>query len=167
MLPLDDPQWKEFEGGYKLKYDVSIPLIKLEQQSVSPNEIWAELWDELHHQGDVGIASYAAIPHLVRIIQEQKIFDWNPMALAVGIELCRNQRNNPDVPDWLTSDYEKALVDLASYSIRNFDKGWDAEMLKSVLSLIAIVKGNKDLAELIFEVENNDTKELLNQYLEW
>jgi len=28
---------------------------------------WAELWQGLHHQGDVCEASYAAVPHLVRI----------------------------------------------------------------------------------------------------
>lgn len=166
MLPLDDPKWKEFKGGYKVEYDASIALIQLSQQTTLPDEIWMEFWEELHHQGDVGIASYAAIPHLVRIVQEREIFDWNPFALVVCIELCRGQRNNPKIPKWLKDDYEKALIDLANYAVSNLDKNWDAEILKAVLSLLALIKGNRDLAELIFEVDDNDTKELLNKYFD-
>jgi hypothetical protein len=166
MLPLNDPKWKKFRGGYKVEYDASIPLIKLEQQTASLDEIWEELWEELHHQGDVGIASYAAIPHLVRIVQEHNIFDWNSFGLVVCIELCRGQRNNPKIPKWLKADYEKALSDLAKYSVSNFEKTWDAEILEAVLSLLALVKGNRDLAELIFEVDENDIKELLNKYFD-
>lgn len=167
MLPLDDPQWKELKGGYKVEYDASIPLRRLEQRTSQPDEIWDELWEELHHQGDVGIASYAVIPHLARITQEQNIIDWNPFALVVCIELCRGQKNNPKIPKWLKNDYKKALLDLVKYATSNLDKNWDTETLKSVLSLLALMKGNRDLAELIFEVDTDDAKELLRQYLDW
>jgi len=33
--------------------------------------------ENLHHQGDVGEASYATVPHLVRIYRQLGIFDWN------------------------------------------------------------------------------------------
>jgi hypothetical protein len=36
--------------------------------------VWDELCNELHHQGDVGLASYAAIPQLVRISEERRGF---------------------------------------------------------------------------------------------
>ena len=54
MLSLDDPKWKEFEGGYRTQYDASIALRSLEQASTSKEieSIFAELWEELHHQGD-------------------------------------------------------------------------------------------------------------------
>jgi hypothetical protein len=43
---------------------------------------WQELWEELHHQGDVGDASYAAVPELVRIHRSESAVDWNPYALV-------------------------------------------------------------------------------------
>jgi hypothetical protein len=61
MLPLDDPRWKILTGGYRVPYDVSVPLGKLFEQGES-KELWDELWQELHHQGDIGPASYAAVP---------------------------------------------------------------------------------------------------------
>ena len=89
MISLDDKRWKEFEGGYRIKYDASIPLLKLQNGTDSPEEIWSEFWDELHHQGDVGAASYAAIVRVARIIRDRKIFDYNPFGLAVTIDLAR------------------------------------------------------------------------------
>lgn len=40
-------------GGYRIPYDASAPLIQLE----AGRHVWDELWNELHHQGDVGDAS--------------------------------------------------------------------------------------------------------------
>ena len=55
-LDLNDPRWKELEGGYRGSYcDASVPLRRLEQATTitEANEIYKELWDELHHQGDI------------------------------------------------------------------------------------------------------------------
>jgi hypothetical protein len=64
MLPLDDPPWKTLTGGYQVPYDVLVPLHKLFERDAS-KELWDESWQELHHQGDLGTASYAAVPHLL------------------------------------------------------------------------------------------------------
>ena len=165
MLSLKDPRWKDFEGGYRTPYDASIPLSRLEQGE-SPEPIWTELWDNLYHQDDVGIASYAAVPHVARIIQQRGLFDWNAFALVVAIELVRDDGNNPALPDWLEDEYNQALREMAGFGSRNIDSPWNNELLRSVLSLIAIVKGNKDLGELILEVGPGDEKQLLEQYFE-
>jgi hypothetical protein len=60
--------------------------------------VWHELWDELHHQGDVGEASYAAVPIIVESYQKRGVIDWNAYAIVAIIELARNERDNPDVP---------------------------------------------------------------------
>jgi hypothetical protein len=62
MLSLTDPIWHELEGGYRVPYDASKALARMERGK----SVWDEFWNELHHQGDVGVASYAAIPQLVR-----------------------------------------------------------------------------------------------------
>src|SRR6202166_34878 len=61
---IDDERWSHLTGGYKIPFDPRPPLAKLENQR-DTKTAWQELGEELHHQGDVGDASYAAIPELV------------------------------------------------------------------------------------------------------
>ncbi len=166
MLLLSDWKWKKFDGGYREKYDASIPLSKLESESDGLDSVWSELWENLHHQGDVGIASYAAIPHIARIIRSREILNYNPFALAVTIELARGQGENPKLPKWLEEDYFEALRDMANYGCDSLKKECEASVLKSVLALVAIIKGNRDLGELIFEVDEGYEKDLLDKFFE-
>src|SRR5678809_694906 len=84
MLALTDKRWQRLHGGYRIPFDASVPLAQLE----AGKPVWDQLWEELHHQGDVGEASYAAVPHLVRITQGITVRDWNVYALVALIEIC-------------------------------------------------------------------------------
>jgi hypothetical protein len=75
MLPLNDERWRSLDGGYRIPYDASVALRALEHAG-DLQPVWDELWNELHHQGDVGIASYAAVPPLVRIAGARNLADW-------------------------------------------------------------------------------------------
>lgn len=61
-------------------------------------ETWNELWNERHHQGDIGGATFAALPHLIRIHDMRRVADWNIYAIAAVIELARDNPRNPPVP---------------------------------------------------------------------
>ena len=87
-------------------------LAHLETESDTAT-VWHQLWEELHHQGDVGDASCAAVPHIVRICRKRRVIDWNTYAIVAIIELARTERKNPDVPEWLASDYVQAIRELA------------------------------------------------------
>ena len=76
MLSLDDNRWNNLTGGYRIQFDPRPLLAKLESGRDTATN-WHELWDELHHQGDVGEASYASVPHLVRIHRKWGLVDWN------------------------------------------------------------------------------------------
>ena len=78
MLSFDDERWKHLMGGYKIPFDPRPSLRKLENQQDAASA-WEELREELHHQGDVGNASYAAVPELVRIHRCGAAADWNCM----------------------------------------------------------------------------------------
>jgi hypothetical protein len=104
MFSLNDERWNHLTGGYKTPFDPRPPLAKLENQR-DEAAAWEELWEELHHQGDVGDASYAAIPELVRIHRSHGIADWNTYAITAIIELARTERGNPEVPEWLREDF--------------------------------------------------------------
>jgi hypothetical protein len=65
MISLEDVRWSNMSGGYGTPLDPR-PLLERLGADSNTTEVWQELWDELHHQGDVGEASFAAVPFLVR-----------------------------------------------------------------------------------------------------
>jgi hypothetical protein len=86
MLSLDDNRWNDFTGGYRIKCDPR-PLLAELERAQNKETAWHGLWEELHHQGDVGEASYASVPHLVRIDRTSGIVDWNTYAIVAIIAL--------------------------------------------------------------------------------
>jgi hypothetical protein len=97
MLPLFDPKWASLLGGYRVPFDPSKALSRLEQGQ----DAWEDLWQGLHHQGDLGEASYAAVPHLVRIAAQAALRNWNFYGLVCLIEVERRGRRNPPLPGWI------------------------------------------------------------------
>ncbi len=59
-LPIDDHRWKSLARGYRLAYDPR-PTLRALATDFADGDAWMELWGELHRQGDVGEASYAAV----------------------------------------------------------------------------------------------------------
>lgn len=140
MLALDDPRWTMMTGGYRLPFDPRPLLSRLETDHGTP-AVWSERWDELHHQGDVGEASYAAVPYLVEIYRRRGPVDWNTYAIVAIIELARKEGKNPDVPNWIEKDYLRAIQELAEIGAREVLQAADAEVVRTILSVIAIAKG--------------------------
>lgn len=103
MISLDDPKWEDLAGGYKVPYDPR-PAIRALEAGNSVDDAWDELWNELHHQGDVGEASYAAVPHLVRIQKAKSSVDWNIYALISTMEIERLRTSNLPLPGGLSGE---------------------------------------------------------------
>jgi len=158
MIDLNDKIWVTLEGGYRMKYDTSLPLKNLQGCDSPSKEIWDTLWEELYHQGDVGIASYAAIPHLIRIYKEKGWFDDNLCMFAATIESSRLEDKNPKIPQWLEHDYKQSLLDIVKYFIEELTKKWGHSSLIGVLMLISLLQGNHDLAELLNLIDEGQEK---------
>ena len=92
-INLDDDRWTELLGGYRIPYDPRKELRSIEQDE-NVEAAWSELCTNLYHQGDVGEASYAVVPHLVRIHEQRGVPDWNTYALLAMIEEARQDGNN-------------------------------------------------------------------------
>jgi hypothetical protein len=75
----------------------------------------------------VGEASYAGVPHLVRIYRERGVVDWNTYAIVAVIELARDGGKNPPVLKWLKEDYFHALRDLAEVGAAEVLKAKNSE----------------------------------------
>jgi hypothetical protein len=152
-MQFDDPRWVTLRGGYRLPYDPRDALRSLER-GTDVEAAWAELWNELHHQGDVGEASYAAIPHLVRIHARRAQPDWNIYAIAAVIDEARQCGSNPDLPLWLRQEYEAAWGDLVELGLRDLRHAQDDVLVRAALAAIALAKRQRTLARMALLTED-------------
>ena len=162
MLNLDDKRWTELKGGYRVPFDPRQLLRRLES-GTDIQRCWQELWQELYHQGDVGEASYAAVPHLVRIYQNRGKIDWNTYAIVTSIELARYVGKNPDVPSWLLQGYEDAINSLAMTGLGELPHANEKESIRSILAVIAIWKEVRTYARIIIDFSEDELNELENK----
>ena len=79
--------------------------------------MFSELWENLHHQGDVGLASYLSIYHIVSTCIDRQSFDWNYIGLCVVIEHYRLSEHNPKLPAEYEAEYFDALHKLEQYLV--------------------------------------------------
>jgi hypothetical protein len=162
LLSFDDNRWIDLKGGYRIPFDPRQLLQKLES-GTDIKGCWQNLWQELYHQGDVGEASYAAVPHIVRIYQNLGKIDWNAYAIVTSIELARNVGNNPDVPLWLRQGYEDAMKKLAMIGLGELPHANDKETIRSMLATLAILKGARTYARIIIDYSEDELNELENR----
>jgi hypothetical protein len=163
MLSLDDEKWKELHGGYRLPYDVSVALRSM-QDGI---DVWDELWNELYHQGDVDIASYAAVPQLVRIASGDTNRDWNFYGLMATIEVARHRKGNPAIPPWLKADYENAWTRASALALADIDSRIDSGTTCSILGVLALAKGELKLGAMLSGLDESEMDEWLEERLAW
>jgi hypothetical protein len=141
-MDLDDPRWAQLCGGYRIPYDARHALRALKRGQAP----WAELWENLHHQDDVGEASYAAVPIIARHVASTRSRDWNGYALAATIEAARHEPDNPPIPRWLAADYEQAWRELLEVALELLKDAADRELVLSLFSAVAAANGFPALA---------------------
>ena len=165
-MTLDDNLWKTLQGGYKTDYDASIPLRKLEgtNNKGEIEKIFKELWNELHHQGDVGLASYLALPQLVRIAKSKGLFDWNVLGLCSVIEQQRNLGQNPALPQEYMDYYKGGLRELKEFVISKMNSEMDETLLLTALSTVATCNGQTKLGKAIINLEPDILDEFLERF---
>jgi hypothetical protein len=154
MISLGSELWDQLTGAYKTSLDPRPLLAKLEAKRDATT--WPELWNELHHQGDVGTASYAAVPHLVRIYRKLGAIDWNIYAIVAIIELAREQRQNPEVPEPFKRDYFRAIQELAEIGQSEISRAEESETVRAILGVIAISKGLKIHGKFLVEFSEGE-----------
>jgi len=159
-MNFDHPEWQSMRGGYRMPYDPRGALLAIEKgENVEAS--WNELWSELFHQGDVGEASYAAVPHLVRIHAARGIADWNTYALVAIIEGVRLNPGNPPLPANLRDEYETALRSLSRLGVRELEAAVEPSLVASILAVIAIDKGQPTLGRLAVEFSDDERREMI------
>lgn len=164
MPNLADDRWPQLRGGYRTPFDPR-HLLAMLQSNTDRSKVWDELWNELHHQGDVGEASYAAVPHLVQLYLATQTIDWNTYALVATIELARGKSGNPEVPDWFRAEYFLAIQDLARKGLKEIGGAQSDEEVRAILSMIAIWKGTRTHARMLLDFSEDEILDLEEQAL--
>jgi len=165
MLNLQDERWNGLAGGHRIAFDPR-PLLSELANSPTSAESWDALIANLYHQGDVGDASYASVPHLAGIGVREDVLPWQLLALVSFIELARTSVTNPPIPDWLESDYRKAIQALAIRSLAKIVRPNDPEQLRGMLSIISLWKGLRVYASVISDYSEEELQTLLPRALE-
>jgi hypothetical protein len=155
----DEADWRRLTGGYRQPYD---PRGAIKRLADGDSSAWDELWEELHHQGDVGEASYAALIDLVHVHSERGVADWNTYAIAATIEEARRNGRNPPVPGWLAAGYEEAWRQLVLLGLRDFPNATERELVDSIIAVLAIAKDRRTLASFAMLTED-EKAEMLGQ----
>jgi len=159
MLSLDDNRWMLMQGGYRMPFDPR-PLLARLESNTNTASVWPDLWDELHHQGDVGEASYAAVPHLIRICRSRGELDWNVYAFTAIVELSRGKGDNPDVPEWLSEGYFRAIDELAEMGSLQVLGASDSGTVRAILSIVAIKKDLRTHARFLIHYSGDELLEM-------
>lgn len=163
MLSLDDEKWKELHGGYGIPYDASVALRSMKVGI----DVWDELWNELHHQGGVGVASYAAVPQMVCIAVAATTRDWNFYGLVATIEVGRHRKSNPALPSWLKADYDSALARASVLALADIGLKTDSATTQAILSVLALKKGELKLGAILSGLDASELDEWLEEQLAW
>jgi hypothetical protein len=127
------------------------------------SEPWFSLWSALAHQGDVYSASFAAVPHVLRVVSiapdraDSVYFDF-----PAWVEICR-RRNDVSIPFDLREAYFEALVQLPGLVARAATRNWDIDFLRCALAAIAAVKGPPDVAEAVLELTPDVAADVLRR----
>lgn len=164
-MELGNPVWKTLEGGYRTIYDASVPLQLLEM-TLNPQEVTKlldELWENLHHQGDVGTASYLSVPQLARIARKKHLVDYSLLGLCSVIIQQSHSENNPGLPTIFIDYYQQGIDDLKKFVMENINNITDDTTYTIALSTLATCSGKIELGKAIMELCDND---VLNEFLE-
>jgi len=158
-LALDDPLWGRLTHAYGPAGDVPELLDALREliDPVGPDaEPWPSLWSRLCHQGDVYEASYAAVPHIVRIsgLMAGPV-DFGFFLLPAAIEVARQEGRGPAIPLALEAAYLKAIRRLPSALEWRLDDDWDRDFSISAFGSLAVAKGHYRLAEVVMELDED------------
>lgn len=161
LLPLDDPRWATYRGGYnRTPYDV-VPLIRQLHQEGASSRFWELAWAELHHQGDVGEASYALVPYLVDFQSRQRELDEQLFHFCVIIDLAQPENNNPPIPPELEFSYAMALRKLPAVGGDLLRRGCSEAVLIGVAAATALAAGHRVLARAYLDFGRREALEFL------
>jgi hypothetical protein len=111
------------------------------------------LWATICHQGTVYTASYAAVPHLVRLAAQAELdARVHLIDLITYIEMGRAGRSAPPVPAFLEAGYLAALEKLRGILAGCMGERWETRSACRLAAAVMALNGDPDVARYLSEV---------------
>lgn len=162
LLSLDDERYSAYRGGYGTVYNV-VPKIQSLQEQGASDAFWAEIWEELYHQGDVGEASYAIVPYLVEYQSTLKDVDEQLFQFVVSVDLARLEDRNPPIPGELEFSYAIAIRKLPIVGGERLRRGRSSGAVMAVAAASALSAGHSILARAYLEFGREEALKFLEE----
>jgi hypothetical protein len=155
LLPLDDPRWAEYPGGYGRAVVDVVPFLKKLGCGVVTEDDWSILWDDLHHQGDVGEASYAVVPYLIEHARTAHVIAWHVFGFTAVVELERTENKNPPVPAEIELSYRAAIKDLPRIGFARVE-AWGDDAFEPFMACLALSLGRRTHARAYLDMSEGE-----------
>jgi hypothetical protein len=120
-----------------------------------PGSPWFSLWSALCHQGDTYTASYAAVPHLVRLATLQAFREnYDPLYLAACIEVSRLEGRGPTLDRHSAASYREALHQGKELAKKALGLTQDKEARSVYAGCLSAFEGDYHAAHAIWDMED-------------
>lgn len=166
MLDFNDRRWYELKDAYGGASELPLLLDKLKSFPRYDNhqsEPYFSLWSRLCHQGTIYTASYAAVPHIIKILcSDLESANEDFFLLPTCIEIARLKGDGPEIPADLEDDYYAALNKLPEIALDIISGNWSEVYCRAVLASIAATKGHAELADAILELSPENIEILIS-----
>ena len=160
MLTPNSDQWARLGDAYGTAEYMPEWLAQAE---LDPSGEGAEeLWGRLYHQGDAYTASYAVLPHLVRLQAAAAEPSWSAIALIAAIEIARSNGRGPAIPGELAEAYHAALRAIPEALGKRLEPHASELLTRSVLAAVAAAAGQPVTAEALLDL----TPDLAQRFLD-
>jgi hypothetical protein len=164
LLPLDDTKWKKYRGGYNRAVRDLVPFLTKLQSLEMSEEDWNILWDDLHHQGDIGEASYAVVPYLTEYAKSAPAIAWHAFGFAAVVELERTEHDNPEVPEELRDSYFDSIKELPKIALERGADVWGKSCFEPVMACLALSLEHREHARAYLDLTESEIPEFYKYY---
>lgn len=159
VLPLTDSRWGGYRGGYNRAVVEVVPFLQSLVSGCVSERDWDVLWEDLHHQGDVGEASYAVVPYLAQYATTATPIAWHAFGFSAVVELERGRHANPEVPPELLEGYTAALQALPRVALDRGPEAWGEHCFEPVMACLALSLKRRDHARAYLDLTVSEISE--------
>lgn len=144
--------WSRLTDANRALYDPRPALDAVASGDASKG--YDDLWQRVHHQGELGTAAYAVLPELVRLMNNRARPDWRAYSLIATIAERREVAGSPPFPAWLQEAYAAAMREVVQPALAHLAEAEDDLDVRSLLAVLAHAKGQRTIGAIALWTED-------------